>query len=146
MKLKIEEPVGILGVGVEGRSTIDYLRRHNIKDITALDKSPIDSLPNDISTIWGSEHDKNLERFAVIFRSPGIRPDHPQLVLAAKTGTQITSATSYFLECCNAPIIAITGTLGKGTACALTAHLLESVGHRVYLGGNIWKKPFRFFG
>jgi len=36
-----------------------------------------------------------------------------------------------------APLIAITGTNGKSTTTALTAHLLRAAGHDVQIGGNI---------
>src|SRR5437588_1932636 len=36
-----------------------------------------------------------------------------------------------------APFVAITGTNGKSTTTALTAHLLRSAGHDAQLGGNI---------
>src|SRR6185437_13450434 len=36
-----------------------------------------------------------------------------------------------------APFVAITGTNGKSTTTALTAHLLAAAGHEVELGGNI---------
>src|SRR3954452_21655515 len=36
-----------------------------------------------------------------------------------------------------APFVAITGTNGKSTTTALTAHLLAAAGHEVQLGGNI---------
>src|SRR6195256_5366223 len=37
----------------------------------------------------------------------------------------------------NAPFVAITGTNGKSTTTALTAHLLAPAGHDTQLGGNI---------
>jgi len=37
----------------------------------------------------------------------------------------------------NAPFVAITGTNGKSTTTALTAHLVRAAGHDVQMGGNI---------
>lgn len=144
MKFHIDEPVGVLGIGVEGRATIDFLLKHGLRDITALDRSEISGLPTGVHHIFGPGYDQDLDRYKTIFRSPGIRPDHPSLVFARSAGSRVTSAVSLFLERCEAPVIGITGTLGKGTASALTAELLTASGFTVHLGGNIGKSPLDF--
>ncbi len=144
MNISIEAPVGVLGIGVEGRSTIEYLLKHGFCDITALDRAEISGLPNGVRRVFGPSHDEGLDRFRTIFRSPGIRPDIPALVRARQSGTRVTSAISLFLDRCPAKVIGITGTLGKGTASALTASLLEASGFTVHLGGNIGKSPLDF--
>ena len=81
MTKSIVEPVGVLGIGVEGRATIAYLLKHGLTRITALDRSPLEGLPESVASVVGPDHDQGLERFATLFRSPGIRPDHPSPVL-----------------------------------------------------------------
>ena len=83
------EPVGVIAVGVEGRATIDYLLAHGVEDITAMDARVIEGLPEGIETAFGEGYDRDLHRFATIFKSPGIRPDHPELVSAARGGTRV---------------------------------------------------------
>ncbi len=144
MTIEITEPVGVLGVGVEGRSTIQYLTKTGIRDITALDRNPVKDLPRNVKTVFGDEHENLAGRYATIFRSPGIRPDHPSLVDARAAGSRITSATSYFLHHCPAPVVGVTGTLGKGTASSLIARMLEGAGFTVHLGGNIGTSPLDF--
>ncbi len=144
MKRQIVEPVGVLGVGVEGRATLDYLLKHGVFDITALDRAPIEGLPDGVASVFGPEHDQRLERFATLFRSPGIRPDHPSLEAARRAGTRITSAVSHFMERCPAPIIGVTGTVGKGTAATLISEVLAASGLTAHLGGNIGKSPLEF--
>ncbi len=139
-----DRKIGILGVGVEGRATIEYLVSHGITDIEALDKNTIPDLPGSIAFRFGEDYLQNLERFDVIFRSPGFRPDLPALTSAEQKGTRITSAVSFFLESCPAQAIAITGTVGKGTASTLTAAALEASGIPVHLGGNIGENPLTF--
>ncbi len=140
----LREPVGILGVGVEGRATIDYLLREGLSDVTALDRREIGDLPAGIKTVFGEDHDQDLEKFATIFRSPGIRPDHPSLTAARSAGCLVTSAVSHFLGQCPSPTIGVTGTVGKGTAASLTARMLEQDGRTVHLGGNIGSSPLEF--
>jgi UDP-N-acetylmuramoylalanine--D-glutamate ligase len=143
--LPVPEPVAVLGVGVEGRATIDYLLRHGVADVTALDRQPVEGLPDGVRTRFGQEYDRGLDRFATVFRSPGVRPDHPELLRAASAGARITSALSCFLERCPTPfVVGVTGTLGKGTAASLTAALLEAGGFTVHLGGNIGRSPLEF--
>ena len=74
---------------------------------------------------------------ALIFRTPGIRPDHPAITAAVANGAELTSEMAWFLEVTPATVIGITGSDGKTTTSTLTAKMLEAAGHRVYLGGNI---------
>jgi UDP-N-acetylmuramoylalanine--D-glutamate ligase len=140
----ILEPVGVLGVGVEGRSTLEYLLSHGATDVTALDARPVTGLPAEARAVFGDGYDRGLERFATIFRSPGIRPDHPELARAAGAGTAVTSALSFFMERCPCEIIGFTGTVGKGTASSIAAAALEASGIEVHLGGNIGRSPLDF--
>jgi UDP-N-acetylmuramoylalanine--D-glutamate ligase len=134
----------VLGVGVEGRTTIDYLLETGVTDVTALDRNEIEGLPAGVASVFGEAHDRELGRFASIFRSPGIRPDHPSLIRARESGCRVTSAISHFLERCPAPAIGVTGTVGKGTAASLIAAMLEESGFTTHLGGNIGASPLGF--
>ncbi len=140
----IREPVAVFGIGVEGRSVVGYLARHGVKDISALDRKEIKDLPDGVKSIFGQEHDQGLERFKTVFRSPGIRPDHPGLVAAREAGAAVTSAIQFFLERCPCPVVGVTGTLGKGTSASLCAAMLEQSGFDTRLGGNIGASPLEF--
>ena len=74
---------------------------------------------------------------SLIFRTPGIRPDHPAITAAVAGGAELTSEMAWFLEVTPATVIGITGSDGKTTTSTLTAKILEAAGHKVYLGGNI---------
>jgi UDP-N-acetylmuramoylalanine--D-glutamate ligase len=76
---------------------------------------------------------------AVIFRSPGIRPDAGDLTPAVESGAILTSEVEFFCEHTPARIIAITGSDGKTTTSTLTSLILKEgyKGGKVYLGGNI---------
>lgn len=76
---------------------------------------------------------------AVIFRSPGIRPDAGDLPEALAAGASLTSEIEFFCEHTPARIIAITGSDGKTTTSTLTSLILKEgySGGKVYLGGNI---------
>ena len=72
----------------------------------------------------------------LILRSPGIRPDLPELNAARERGSVITSEMELFLAAHPCPVYAITGSDGKTTTTTLTSLLLEPKG-KVFLGGNI---------
>ena len=83
---------------------------------------------------------------AALVLAPGVPLTHPEphwVVKAARAaGVEIIGDVELFfrersLHCPEAPVIAITGTNGKSTTTALTAHILQSAGRDVQMGGNI---------
>ena len=77
-----------------------------------------------------------------IFRSPGIRPDLPEIAAAVNNGANLTSEMELFFEVCPCQIIGITGSDGKTTTTTVTHLLLETEFKkkgkgRAYVGGNI---------
>ncbi len=76
-----------------------------------------------------------------IFRSPGFRPDIPEISEAVKGGATLSSEMELFFEICPCPIIGITGSDGKTTTTTLTHLFLktefEGSGRVAYVGGNI---------
>ncbi len=139
-----DQPVAVLGVGVEGRASIEYLLRNGYTDVTALDKVIVEGLPSGVRSVFGDDHADDLGRFRVVIRSAGIRPDALALEAARAAGTTVTSAVQLFLERCPCPVAAVTGTLGKGTCASLCAAMLAESGYRTHLGGNIGRSPLEF--
>ena len=73
----------------------------------------------------------------IIFRTPGMSFNLPELEAARKRGIAVTSEMEVFFALCPATIFAITGSDGKTTTTTLIAKMLEAQGKRVYMGGNI---------
>jgi UDP-N-acetylmuramoylalanine--D-glutamate ligase len=78
----------------------------------------------------------------VIFRSPGFRPDLPEIRAAVEDGAVLTSEMELFLTLTEATVLGISGSDGKTTTTTLTSLILEAACKRrgkgkVYLGGNI---------
>ena len=78
--------------------------------------------------------------------SPGVPLTHPaphwSVELARKAGVEVIGDIELYCRerrrrSPGAPFVAITGTNGKSTTTALTAHLLRTAGHCVEIGGNI---------
>jgi UDP-N-acetylmuramoylalanine--D-glutamate ligase len=118
--------VAILGYGIEGRDTERFLKKMGA-DITILDQK------------FDPNYLKDLDRFDVIVRSPGVYRYLPELINAEKSGCLITSAIKIFFERCEGKIIGVTGTKGKGTTATLIYEILKRNGRDVYLAGNIGK-------
>ena len=79
-----------------------------------------------------------LSAFDVVVKSPGISPYRDEVAAAHARGTVFTSGTAlWFAERPDAKVIAITGTKGKSTTSAMTAHIARALGVRTALAGNI---------
>jgi UDP-N-acetylmuramoylalanine--D-glutamate ligase len=85
-------------------------------------------------------------RFAALVLSPGVPLTHPAphwtAVKAASAGIEIVGDVELFrreraIRAPGSPFIAITGTNGKSTTTALTAHLMRASGRDTQMGGNI---------
>lgn len=86
----------------------------------------------------GDGYLENLE-VDIIFRTPGMSWNLPQLEDARKKGIAVTSEMEVFFDLCPANIFAVTGSDGKTTTTTLIAKMLEAEGKRVFVGGNIGK-------
>lgn len=77
----------------------------------------------------------------LIFRSPGLRPDTPEIAAAVEKGCILTSEMELFFRITKANIIAVTGSDGKTTTTTLVGKMLEAESKkgRVFVGGNIGK-------
>lgn len=140
--------VGVIGAGVEGRASVEFLLNQEAM-VTLLDeKEKIEGIEDlkekGVEVVEGSGYLDNLGQFDLLVRSPGVRITLPQLLEAEKKGVKITSHTILFFEECSAPIIGVTGTKGKGTTSALIYEMLKEEGLDVYLGGNIGVPPLTF--
>jgi UDP-N-acetylmuramoylalanine--D-glutamate ligase len=120
--------VAIIGFGREGQALYKYLNRQKPRpEITILDRKLDPNYLND------------LERFDIIYRSPGVPYNLPEIQRAIKNGVKFSSGTELFFENAKGKIIGITGTKGKGTTSKLIYKILKNAGYDAYLAGNIGK-------
>lgn len=136
--------VAVLGIGISNTPLIRYLSSLGV-DITAFDKTDKEKLGDTVKELeelgvalhLGPGYLRNLKGFDVIFKTPGMRYDLPELLQAKKEGTEITSEMEVFFDLCPAPIVAVTGSDGKTTTTTLIYKMLTEQGYRCWLGGNI---------
>ncbi|MFC1656602.1 UDP-N-acetylmuramoyl-L-alanine--D-glutamate ligase [Patescibacteria group bacterium] len=137
--------IAILGIGIEGLSLAKFLYKHKITDISLHDKKDVysfskelDKLPAKPSLCLGKNYLKNLSKYDICFRSPGISSNLQELKQLYKDN-KVFSTTNLFFELCPSKIIGITGTKGKGTTATALYNILKSSKKKVFLVGNIGK-------
>lgn len=138
-----DKTVAVIGIGVSNRPLIQLLLDRGVT-VTACDKKSREALGaigdelegRGCHLRLGEDYLKNLTE-DVIFRTPGMRPDLPELTAAVERGSVLTSEMEVFFEVCPCPKIAVTGSDGKTTTTTIIAELLKRAGRTVHLGGNI---------
>lgn len=132
----------IAGLGKTGVSVARYLqargerfavtdsraRPPGVEELSAIDPAA--------HTFFGELSAELCSKAARIILSPGISLTHPALHQARAAGVEIIGDIELFVREARAPIIAITGSNGKSTVTALTAHLLTHAHKTALIGGN----------
>ena len=135
--------IAVLGIGVSNRPLIRMLLARGLC-VTACDKTPREKLDDAVLQLekdgaalhLGEGYLDGLDA-DVIFRTPGMRPDLPQIRRLTDRGAVLTSEMEAFFAVCPCRIIAVTGSDGKTTTTTLIAEILKHAGKRVWVGGNI---------
>jgi UDP-N-acetylmuramoyl-L-alanine---L-glutamate ligase len=135
--------VAVWGLGREGRAAIAFLRqRHPSLPLLVLDdKAGQASEPLGAGIDYAVGPDRiarALHNIDIIVKSPGVSLYRREIQAARAAGTHVTSLLNlWFAEQLDVTTVCVTGTKGKSTTASLTAHILERLGRRVALVGNI---------
>lgn len=135
--------ITVLGIGISNLPLIKYLTELGAK-VNARDKRTRDDMGevcNELEEIGvtltlGDDYLKDLTG-DIIFKTPGMRYDIPELCAARDKGSKVTSEMEVFFEICPSHIIGITGSDGKTTTTTIIYKLLTEAGYKTWLGGNI---------
>ncbi len=136
--------VAVIGIGISNTPLIEKLLEGGVS-VLGCDKRERDKFDGLIEKLeqkglevcLGADYLEHLDGVNVIFRTPGMRPDLPQLVRAIEGGAELTSEMEVFLALCPCRIIGVTGSDGKTTTTTVIAGLLKAAGYRTFVGGNI---------
>jgi len=138
--------VALIGAGVSNMAAVDLLlslgARITARDGKADAEKEASLRSKGVATVFGESYLENLCE-DVLLKSPGIRPDVPEIAEAVKNGSVLTSEMEIFLAFCPCKVYAVTGSDGKTTTTTLVSEILkkdrELSGKKgtVYLGGNI---------
>lgn len=136
--------VTVIGIGISNLPLIKYLVSLGAGEVHACDRRLREKLgetADDLEKIGVKLHlgDDYLEYLTgdMIFRTPGLRYDVPQLMAARERGARVTSEMEVFMEVCPSHKIAVTGSDGKTTTTTLIHKMLTEAGYTTWLGGNI---------
>lgn len=137
--------VAIMGMGISNTPLIKYLMDLDA-NITVFDKKTEEELDKALIEEYaiqgvkfslGENYLKNLVGYDIIFRSPSMRPDTPELEKELDRGAILTSEIEMLIDLCPGKIIAVTGSDGKTTTTTLIYKMLQEANYHCYLGGNI---------
>ncbi|ODU55765.1 MAG: UDP-N-acetylmuramoylalanine--D-glutamate ligase [Clostridium sp. SCN 57-10] len=136
--------VAVIGIGVSNTPLLRLLLSAGAH-VTACDRKnreALGALAGELEAAGaylklGDRYLDELGGAELIFRTPGLRPDTPQLCAARARGAVVTSEMETFFEVCPCTMLAVTGSDGKTTTTTLIAEMLKNAGNTVWLGGNI---------
>ena len=139
--MDIAAPIGILGFGIEGKSTLRYLVRKGIREIVVMDKNPVElpELPADVHVkiFSGEKYMDGLKNAVTVVRSAGVYPLQKEIFHFQMNGGALTSQIEIFLkETKSRSVVGVTGTLGKGSTVSMIRHALNACGIPSEIGGN----------
>ena len=148
----------LLGFGVSNMQLADILLDSGAARVRVYDKKTPEQLGERALALvqrgvefYSGENYLSSLAGDVIFRSPGFRPDKPEILTAIAQGAILTSEMELFLASTEARVVGVTGSDGKTTTTTLTKLLLEQAvqarGYgKVYVGGNIGNSllPYAF--
>lgn len=135
--------ITVIGIGISNTPLIRFLLKHGAK-VTACDKKDKVSLgaiadeltAQGVPLRLGENYLKDIKA-DIVFKTPGMRYDTPELLSLSEKGTVITSEMEEFMKICPAEIYAVTGSDGKTTTTTLIYTLLTEEGYTCHVGGNI---------
>ena len=134
----------VLGLGVSGIAAARYLISAGVPSLLLCDKNPEKARDPAVSALladgaraqFGDDWLDGLG-CGLIVRSPGIRPDLPELTERRRAGAMIAGEIGLFLSASPARLIAVTGSSGKSTVTSLVASILSTAGLDTVAGGNL---------
>ncbi|NEZ48009.1 UDP-N-acetylmuramoyl-L-alanine--D-glutamate ligase [Clostridium niameyense] len=136
--------VAVVGIGVSNTPLIHFLVKLGAK-VTGFDKKDKNKLGNiynelnelGVDLVLGEDYLNSLKGYDVIFKTPSMRIDIPELIKAKEEGAYITSEMEEFVKYCPSKIFGITGSDGKTTTTTLVYEILKKEGYKTWVGGNI---------
>ncbi|MFA5154829.1 MAG: UDP-N-acetylmuramoyl-L-alanine--D-glutamate ligase [Patescibacteria group bacterium] len=149
--------IALLGLGLDNQALLALLDKARLPvAVTICDARSRRQLPPvrtkhlPVGYQLGAASNTGLDKFDVLFRSPGWPLNCPGILAARRRGrTMITSPINLFFSLAPTKnIIGVTGTKGKGTTASLIYQILRAAKRRtksrVWLGGNIGIPPLSF--
>ena len=156
-----DRPVTVIGMGISNVPLIKMLLRAGVK-VTVRDKSPrekVSDLAQELESlgaklVLGPGYLENLHE-DIIFRTPGLSPNTPQLANALERGLSISSEMEVFFQTCPSHLVAVTAATERPLPPPYFG-ILKEAGKNVYVGATsaslccptwpTWSPRLRRFG
>jgi UDP-N-acetylmuramoylalanine--D-glutamate ligase len=90
----------------------------------------------DVTLHLGGHDEADFTTAELLVVNPAVPKDSPYLAAGARAGVPYTTEINLFLERCRAPVVGVTGSIGKSTTTAMIGQILQRV-RRCHVGGNI---------
>jgi UDP-N-acetylmuramoyl-L-alanine---L-glutamate ligase len=131
--------VGIWGLGVEGHA--------NLRKLATLGVTPVlvDDAPTPDSGALQTESGglEALLECEVVVKTPGVSRYRAEVQTLEAAGIPVAGGLGLWMEEADRDRVAcITGTKGKSTTTSIAGHLLQRLGFRCFIGGNIGSPPW----
>ncbi len=134
----------VVGLGASGRAAA-HLAAADGSRVVVTDLRPeaelaaaLEGLPPLDGLFAGGHPEACLEGVELVVASPGVEAGAPLLAAAGDRGIPVLTELEFaWLHRPEAPLAAVTGSNGKSTVTALTAHVLREAGFRAAAGGNL---------
>ncbi len=129
--------IGFFGFGISSVGILDCLSAR-LPSLSVTVRSDCDighKPPAGARLLIGKDAAKDIDE-DVLFLSPSVRRDRPELVAAQKRGVILSSDTELFFELNQLPVIAVTGSSGKSSCTYLAAAMLSEAGINAAPAGN----------
>ncbi|MBE6644944.1 MAG: UDP-N-acetylmuramoyl-L-alanine--D-glutamate ligase [Ruminococcaceae bacterium] len=130
--------VGFLGLGKSNIGVLEYLRKHysNLNYILRCE-SGYRKTDFVFGKIFLGQNALDCIEEDILFLSPSVRRDRPELIRAEARGVVLTSDAEFFFSFTDADVYAVTGSDGKSTTTYLSSQLLKRKYKQVIASGNI---------
>jgi UDP-N-acetylmuramoylalanine--D-glutamate ligase len=144
--------VGVWGFGREGSASLRKLRSMGVESVLVDDNPPAKA-----DTTGGAAADGILAtadggldallKCDVVIKTPGISRYRPEADRLREAGVVLTGGLALWLAEQAAAgnlsrVVVVTGTKGKSTTSSVMGHLLNGLGYRAAVGGNIGNVPY----
>jgi len=134
----------VVGLGKSGVAAARLLASKGAT-VAVADEKPPHALADSLRQLAGISPEQHLsgfreEAFAgrdLVVVSPGVPLSTAVVAQARARGAEVIGEVELAARFVEEPIVGVTGTNGKSTTTALTAHLLRSAGKKVFAGGNL---------
>ncbi len=136
--------VGVWGLGVEGRATLRRLRTLGVAAPVLVDDHPPAGEVEGLSVLATDRGGlEALARCEVVVKTPGISRSRDDVATLVAAGIPVVGGLGLWLEEADRDrVVCVTGTKGKSTTAAIAGHLLDRLGYRCLVAGNIGRPPF----